>query len=836
MNEKNIIYEPFPLSSRIYRNKNIPLLPQKIDNVKVLKINNSVKRQSSIDNLSPIHSNRHITARKKSSSSNSELVKILDDKNFHDDLYININLNSAPSYNDNVSEIRKMIKEERNRKYNKFYNMLSNPPLNDEYNSDFNDYVLNQLLLKNSKGNKQLKIIKRNKSCQDVLDSKTKIKNLIKRNDNSILINYTKALTRNSPKNRNDNKIQYPLSVKSNRSNLSSSTTNKSKFTIRFPDQKSNKIEEPTTTMNSKIILPKLKSLSSQNSSISNRSESEKVSMEIQKIEPSFITSLSVEKMKLNINKLFIEKSKIKTKLGDYEEKILKLKLCQIYQKEKLEMLMKDEKFYVQEKIDYIIKMFKSYEKIFIDFMDNIKRYNNFLFHAFYENETELRLLNKKKKNINSDLEILVDKLINKQIQLEHLINLRNFLFYVKNKGKKVIKMNNVYVYHISNRNKLANKLFDIFGKDEDSLAYKYLKRIIPISQLEKIMKPKIHNINGTVRKINSIKHSPTSIENQKEDLLSPPPAGEKIFQSTEEFIDIINYMTDNDLELMADYEKSEINKIELAKVLDDEINFNQKLENEGVYIYINKYIKYLAKEKEKNLKLSKKYAYFYDLFTKKKELSSLQLNYKVYSYKAFNSIDFYNKIKYNKLRVIYKIEGLVLIEKLINNVTKILELNKEHNVFPMEDIYHYIPEGILTQILNTKIDYFNKENQFLINEYTLKLIKLYEFFGEFIKNKNKKLKLKDNVKYAKAREVVLYERKMYNSKIKKKMLFQYRENNLKELKERWNKKIIRDGKKCDTYLKLNLDKSFENKNYKPDLKNINGEKEAKDILNFEEN
>ena len=478
MNEKNIIYEPFPLSSRIYRNKNIPLLPQKIDNIKVLKITNSIKRQSSIDNPSPIHSNRHITARKKSSSSNSELVKILDDKNFHDDLYININLNSAPSYNDNVSEIRKMIKEERNRKYNKFYNMLSNPPLNDEYNSDFNDYVVNQLLLKNSKGNKQLKIIKRNKSCQDVLDSKTKIKNLIKRNDNSILINYTKALTRNSPTNRNDNKIQYPLSVKSNRSNLSSSTTNKSKFTIRFPDQKSNKIEEPTTTMNSKIILPKLKSLSSQNSSISNRSESEKVSMEIQKIEPSFITSLSVEKMKLNINKLFIEKSKIKTKLGDYEEKILKLKLCQIYQKEKLEMLMKDEKFYVQEKIDYIIKMFKSYEKIFIDFMDNIKRYNNFLFHAFYENETELRLLNKKKKNINSDLEILVDKLINKQIQLEHLINIRNFLFYVKNKGKKIIKMNNAYVYHISNRNKLANKLFDIFGKDEDSLAYKYLKRI----------------------------------------------------------------------------------------------------------------------------------------------------------------------------------------------------------------------------------------------------------------------------------------------------------------------------------------------------------------------
>ena len=349
-------------------------------------------------------------------------------------------------------------------------------------------------------------------------------------------------------------------------------------------------------------------------------------------------------------------------------------------------------------------------------------------------------------------------------------------------------------------------------------------------------MKPKIHNINGTVRKINSIKHCPSSIENQKEDLLSPPPAGEKIFKSAEEFIDIINYVTDNDLELMADFEKSEINKIELAKKLDDEINLNEKLENEGIYIYIKKYMKYLAKEKEKNLKLSKKYTHFYDLFTKKKELSSLQLNYKVYSYKAFNNIDFYNKIKYNNLRVIYKIEGLVLIEKLINNVTKILELNEELNVFPMEEIYHYIPEGILTQILNTKIDYFNKENQFLINKYTLKLIKLYEFFAEFIKNKNKKLKLKDNVKYAKAREIVLYERKMYNSKIKKKMLFNYNNNKLKELKERWNRKVIRDTKKCDSYFKLNIVKNIENKNYKPDLKNVNGEKEPNILLNFEDN
>jgi len=837
MNEKNIICEQIPLSSRTERNKSIPLLIQKKNKGKGIKINKSIKKLLPNADFFQVHNNKPITSRKNSGIIDYERIKFLDDKKFHDDLYINMNLNSAPSFSDNVYKIHKLINEEKNRKFNNIYNILSNSPFTAQSNNDINDIAINQLLLQSSDRNKQIKIIKRNNSCQDVFNSKVKFKQLIKKNENPILINYTKAITRNSPKICND-KIQNFYSIKSNRSNLSSSTTNKSKFTIRFPEQKSNsksnKIEEPTTTLNSKIILPKLKNVSSQNSSISNRSESGKVSLDIQKNEPSFITSLSVDKMKYNINQLLIDKSKKRTKFGEYEEKILKLKLCQIYQKEKLEMIMNDDKYNIQEKIDYIIKMYKNYEKIFIDYMDNIKRYNNFLYHAFYENEMQLRLLHKEKNNINYDMEIIVDKMINKQIQLEYLINLRNFLFYMKNRDKKIIKMNNAYVYKISNRNNFINKLFDIFGRYEDSLAYKYLKRIIPVGQLEKIIKPKIHITKGTIRKVSSIKHSPSIVENQNEDLLSPPPAGEKIFQSIEEFLDIMNYLTDNDIELLEDYEKREISKKELAKELDDEIEFNKKLENDEKNIYIKKCIKLLEKEKEKYFALTKKYEHYYDLYTKKKELSSLQLNYKVFSYKAFNNLDFYRKIKYNKLRVKYKIEGLVLIEKLIYNVKKILELNEELKVFPMKDIYHYIPEGILIQILNIKLDYFNQENQFLINDYTLQLIKLLEFFAEFIKNKNVQLKLKDNYKYSKARELVLNERKMFNSKFKKKMLINDRENNLKELKERWNKKIIREPKKYDICIKHYLNKSLEIKNYKHDL--CCDEKDANEFLNFEEN
>ena len=190
---------------------------------------------------------------------------------------------------------------------------------------------------------------------------------------------------------------------------------------------------------------------------------------------------------------------------------------------------------------------------------------------------------------------------------------MRNFLFFVKNRDKKIIKLNDAYVYKVSNRNRFMNKIFDVFGRFEDSLVYKYLKRIIPINQLDRIVKPRIHKNNGTVRRGYFIKYSKSTVENKQEDLLSPSPAGEKIFKSPEEFIDILNYMTNNDIELMTEYEKKERNEDELNKELDETIDLNEKIEKDETNEYIKKNMKYLDEEKQKNLELAKKYQYFYD-------------------------------------------------------------------------------------------------------------------------------------------------------------------------------------------------------------------------------
>ena len=167
--------------------------------------------------------------------------------------------------------------------------------------------------------------------------------------------------------------------------------------------------------------------------------------------------------------------------------------------------------------------------------------------------------------------------------------------------------------------------------------------------------------------------------------------------------------------------------------------------------------------------------------------------------------------------------------------MNNILETNKKIKIFPEKDIYHYIPEGILRQILSIKVEDFTKENQYIINDYILQLLKLYEYFGEFITNKIDKLKNVDNYVYSKAKEEILNDRKIHNAKFSKKMMNEKRKDTLKELKEKWNKKIIRDSKKYEINIKSNSIKNLENKNNDKDLKSVDEEKEANDLLIFEE-
>ena len=811
MNNQKYMKKIPPLSSRPNKNQSIPLLFLKM-NIEQNQKNSSVKKFQSLEQESPFLSNKYNSSRKISKSSSSDQLKLYNNRNFHNNIYKNIPLINLFSFNKNSASIRQMVQEKKYQNIRNIYSEFFNSPFNNEYMSDINRLKKRNILIPNI--HYKLISMKRNNSCQDLFDVKIKLKTAMKNEDSTprLSTNYSKALNIN----KNKKKINQYNYIRNNFSSNLSTGTNKSLISIKFPTRQSNnsslKISEESLTTNQNIIsLPKLPLMKS-SSLKSAESESEKIILENPKKEESFITGLGVDKMKFNINRLIAEKTKNKEKIDEYEEKILKLKICQSYQKERLKKLLNNKKYNIQERIDHIIQMYYKYEKIYEEYMESVSRYNNFLFKVSNELDIELRIISKQKHDMNYNLEILVNKIVDKQKEYENIISMRNFLFFAKNRDKKIIKMDNLYIYRISNRRKFVGKLFDILGRTQDSFAFKYLKKIIPLDHLEKIIHLATHKPTVKIRRGNTIKRTVrVSVEKPKDDinLLIPPSPGEKIFETPEDFIKVIENMTTNDLKLMKKYEKICLENSELKDELEEINALYEKFEKSDMNDYLMKDKKYLQDAKQKHIELSQRYKYLSDLATKRKELSSLQLDLKIFSYKSHNNIYFYNKIKYNKLRVKYKLEGLVLLEKLISSIKLILSLNKKLKIFSIKDIFHYIPRNILRQILELKVDYFNKDNQYLINEYTLKLLKLLEFFGEFITNKNERRKNMDKQVYNKIKENIQNERKIYNAYTIKQMVVEKREGTIKELMEKWNKKIIKK-KQEPIIIRKKLNKSLE--------------------------
>ena len=810
-----------PLSSKMFQKKSIPLLFQKINNKRNTKGKGTINNYSSIEyetvNYHNYHNNNKLNFRKKllnlSEIYAGKKLNLLDNTEFHKNIYQDSTIINAPSFSDNLSEIKKMIKIRKYQNFRNIFNRFVDSPFNSDYMKEFHMIKKRKLIFQRKNNFEQ---IKRNNSCEDLFDSKKIIKNKIKIDDSTqgLSTNCSKKLNSNfTLRYANNNNTQITRNKSQNNIFNLSTTRNKSIIDIKSPDRQSvsniSLNEDSKNSFQNNIILPKISINSKQNSC---QTDSPLIQINLG---GSFITEIKTDKIKFDINQLLKDRN-IGDKIDTYEEKILKLKIYQTYQREKFKKILKDKQYQVQERIDFIIKMYKMYEKIFYEYINKLKNYNKFLYETANEMEIEMRDHNKIKININDEIEHLMGKLVDKQKKLEYLIKTRNFLFKMKNRDKKIIKLSNQYVYKISKRKNLIEKFCDLFGRNKESLTYKYLKELMSLEELEKVLKVKPAK-SRVIARLSNIVRRTLKIDEKEKDLLSPPPLGEEIFQTPEEIIAVFEKIKNDDLNLMKNYEKIEKEKSELIAELNNDICLYEAWEKSDK-INLKNRIKCAEDEKKKNLKLSEKYELMEDLINKNKRLSSLKSGFKIYSHKAFNDINYYNIIKYNVLRAKYKLDGLVLLEKLINNVNKIILINKEAKIFNLNDIYHYIPEFILSRILNMKANDFNKKNQFLIGEYSLKLIKLYEFFAESIMNKNKQNKNIDTEQYNKEREKIINERKIYNSKILKEMKKNKRNSSVKELLEKWNKKTVISTRKSDMGINFNSNEDIKNKKIKKNV------------------
>ena len=155
-----------PLPSRMVKSKSIPLLFKKINSERNPRKREIIKN-SSLSYDSPKYHHKYNFNRQLSSSStiDSRKIRIIDNKEFHENIYHDMTLINAPSFNNNVSEIRQMIKDRKYQNFKKIYNMFFNTPFPNEYMNDFILLKKKKLLLSNKKN--ILIQIKRNKSCEE---------------------------------------------------------------------------------------------------------------------------------------------------------------------------------------------------------------------------------------------------------------------------------------------------------------------------------------------------------------------------------------------------------------------------------------------------------------------------------------------------------------------------------------------------------------------------------------------------------------------------------------------------------------------------------------------
>ena len=732
-------------------------------------------------------------------------------------IYNDFSFKKAPSFNENISEIHQMINGKRHKKIKYLDNLFFNSKFSNEYLDDIYKIRKNNILFQHDKN--KIKFFHRNNSTGQLITVSKKIKNRTRNEDsreNELSTNHSNIIKiRNNRNNSSGAKF-----LKNNISNVST-TTNKTINTNKFPEIYSNSnISNNEESENKNNInldsLPKIEQQQyNQNSEINNIDIG---NISSNQNEGSFITSLGVEKMKYKLNELMFENSKKNKKINEFERRILKLKIFQTYQKENLELFLNDERFNIQDRIDHILKMYKIYENIYEEYQVDLSRYINYLWLITSDYEVQLQNEIKKKRELEYDVEVIIDNLIANQKELEALIGLRNFLFTVKNKDKKLIKMNNEYIYFKSKRKEFVETLLNLFEREPNTMATKYLKRLIDMDELEDLLMKKGGRTRPLTRK------STVKTFTSSDGCLCPPPPGEKIFEKPEDFFKIIEDLEDRNISLLKQYENIRMYNLQYRSDLNKYLSLENDKENIEIKKSIIHKMNRIKTLKDKYERLKNKRDYLVELYTEKNDEISSKKKINAESYNLFLNLSYFHRVNYNNLIIEYKFPGLLFLEKLIYNFNIMMASEDFKSVFSVEDCNKYLPYDLFLEILRTKKESIDEKNQYLIIDYTLKLIKLYEYIGEYILRKTQLYRKNNEVLYKKFTEEIQNERKIDNARKIRKLIDNKREAAAKKLIEKWEKKPIINRRKVDSgekpfYLIRNLNKELLKEKKKKEIK-----------------
>ena len=759
---------------------------------------------------------------KRVKSQNNILVKKLlpNDNNikkrinsFSKEYYKGMNLNRAPSLYSNRKSISKIINKNKiikNIEYQNFYNNIK---------------INSSRLSRNNIGLKEEKAMEENNNkikkvnSSDIFEYNNKKRNVNKNKLNNISYNKFNFSCEdkkiNSSMNKeeiSDNNKSLNIENKNLRCKIPNIISYKEKYTLsaKRNENDKNSISNNSVLMTLLPIIPYHKRNKLLNFYLLNENNNNK---------DINLSNFEIKKIETYIYEIINNKINTAKQLTSLENHIIKIKYYQNLQEQNLIELLKTEKFKIPKKLDYFKKLFNIYNKLWEKYLFKINRYIKYLSEIKNKMEIDLEVSIIQKREIQNKIEKLLIKNVKKQNELENLVNLRNFILQVKLRLSKQPPYFKELLDKDSRKIELGNCIKDTKVATKNTDVIKFLDSLtslnkIQINKINKSNLPKVL-IKKRIIKKNSIKskkghYSMPNLLIEKyifnENLLNEnkniyiPKKGEIIFESINQFIEIIQNLEEKNLYLLNRINEAkiscEINKQEYDKISSKKKNFENSLDINDKIVELKK-----IKERFKILENDKNSVKYFE----NNKNNNFKKNFKrkniVSSFADFN---YFKQMNYLKLIKQYKYPGILLLETFIKNIKNFLFFKYED--YDMNRIYRIISELKLKKIFNLNKDSFDEDNKNMINDYILKLIKIYDDICQFVKNKHILYKSNNNNKIfmAQKREELINIRKIDNNRKIKILLEEKRQQNIKKIIDKWNAPLKKMKRKIEEKYNFN--------------------------------
>ena len=703
---------------------------QTLTNFKTLnnfrKMSNIIEKKSDNNILSQIN---------KDKTKNVEIIPIKQHN------FFKIKFNKAPTLKQNQKEINNIIKKNKLKRIKELRNIYNNILINESKIFRNSLYVTGSGFF--SKKNSS---IRRNRS-----------------GDQSTI---------------NNNNIQYKLINEINHpSEINTSLFNKTGFNYYLSK---NSFDKEAKTINKSLIFQeiKLKKSNSQNllPMLSNN-----------KTNNIKLSNKTLSKARTLVNDVIFNELNSVKEFSKKENNMIKFRIAQNIQCKEIKNMEINDEFNINNKLNKLKEIKNILDNNYAIYSYDMNNYIYFVKDKLSEIKDNLKILDKEIFNENIYIEKLVLKIVKKQEELEHLIEIRNFLQLVKDNYEKNEREQNYYFELLikdSNKFFIGNYFLNL--KIINQITNKSLAAFMSsfLELKEKINDERISIYECEPNLLNSLYN--------KKDKIKP------IFESVDEFIKVYNYHMDKNMIYLETLES-------IKKVIN-------RLKAQYDYIYANDNNNIIEEEivekmemREQLIKtneiLKKRNIYYKDHIKKRRTQIEINNHKKIKNKPTYLDIDIdldlIHRENYNLQLKTIKYNGILLLQKIIFIVKNFFKLNYAKDDF-------YVKRDILN-LLELKIDEFNDENIQLIYEYILKLISIYEDICKYILCNHKKyLSDKNNEEFItkKAEEINVAE-KLKKSREQRKMKIIKKNEEQQKIIEKCYKPIVYIENKMVTDTKI---------------------------------